>query len=116
MVNFKLSIIFVTLFSVYLCVQALECYSCANCPKPNGNAKCNSGEVCAVWTVKNNATNSTTTSRGCKPSGYCAQQNPLPNVTCTDCNKDKCNEAPGLKISVTTMLATVAGVILVSRF
>lgn len=49
MVNFKLSLLFVTLFSVYLCVQALECYSCRNCTKPEGLRKCSTNEVCAKW-------------------------------------------------------------------
>lgn len=67
--------------------------------------------------VKNNTDNTTSKViyRGCKPTSFCnsIQSN---GTKCSDCKKDKCNDASGLSTSVATMVVTAAGVLIISRF
>lgn len=58
---------------------------------------------------------SQTTYRGCKARGFC-QSMKQNNTKCSDCEKNKCNDATGVSSSIATMVVTAAGVLVFSRF
>lgn len=70
------------------------------------------------YIIGTTGTNSTsrTTYRGCVQRGFCQRPSNNSIISCVDCDKDKCNDATGLSASIATMVTTVAGVLIVSRF
>lgn len=68
------------------------------------------------WLPITIATNTTseTVNRGCRSRSFC-QQIQANGTKCSDCEKNKCNDATGLSTSVAAMIAASAGVLIISR-